>query len=663
MCGIAGVVSATRESDITEALVHHMCEQIVYRGPDDEGLYVADGAGLGMRRLSIIDLSGGHQPVFNEDRSAWVVFNGEIYNFPELRPELEKRGHRFYTKTDTEVIIHLYEEMGAECVQKLRGMFSLAIYDQTKRKLILARDRLGKKPLHYALLKDKLYFGSEIKSILAVAPELAEVNAQGLLEYLYYGYVPDPITAFTGIQKLAPGHLLEFEKGKIQIRQYWDLPEYNTHTPKSEEECLEELEHRLLEATRIRLISDVPLGAFLSGGTDSSTIVALMARASSGPVKTFSIGFTKDDFNEAEYARMVASKFGTDHYEMILEPNVVETVEHLTSSLEEPFGDSSMLPTYYVSQMARQHVTVALSGDGGDEIFAGYDRYRIHSNRRFFEYVPEWARKFFRDQVFPRLPNGMQGRGYSYNVTLPWRERYVDGLSFVPAFERTAPLLSDDFRQILLRSDDPQNVLLRYFAKAPARDPVSELLYVDSKTYLAGDILTKVDRMSMLNSLEVRAPMLDHKFIEWVTGLPPEWKLRGSTQKYILRKLAVRVGVPLEALNRPKQGFALPLVHWMRNELKDVLMILLEPRTLQRGYFEADGIRKLMNDHLYRGKELTGRIWRLLMFELWHRNFLEKFTKPAGLFSLPLVADSRRNAAVSPSASPPTMATVPGAGA
>jgi len=651
-------VSATRESDITEALVRHMCDQIIYRGPDDEGLYIADGAGLGMRRLSIIDLSGGHQPVFNEDRSAWVVFNGEIYNFPELRPELEKRGHHFYTRTDTEVIIHLYEEMGAECVQKLRGMFSLAIYDRTKRKLVLARDRLGKKPLHYALVKDKLYFGSEIKSILAVAPELAEVNAQGLLEYLYYGYVPDPLTAFTGIQKLAPGHLLEFEKGKIQIRQYWDLPRYNTHVPKSEEECVEELEHRLLEATRIRLISDVPLGAFLSGGTDSSTIVALMARASSAPVKTFSIGFTKNDFNEAEYARIVARKFGTDHHEMILEPDVVETVEHLTSSLEEPFGDSSMLPTYYISRMARQHVTVALSGDGGDEIFAGYDRYRIHSNRRFFEYFPDWGRKFFRDQIFPLLPKGMQGRGFSYNVSLPWRERYVDGLSFVPAFERTAPLLSDDFRQILRRSDDPQNVLLRYFAKAPARDPVSELLYVDTKTYLAGDILTKVDRMSMLNSLEVRAPMLDHEFIEWVTGLPPEWKLRGSSQKYILRKLAERVGVPGAALNRPKQGFSLPLVHWMRNELKDMLMILLEPRSLQRGYFEADGIRKLMNDHLYTGRDLTGRIWRLLMFELWHRNFLEKFTKPAGLFSLPLVADSRANAAVSPPVSPGTMATL-----
>jgi len=660
MCGIAGVVSATRESNITEALVHHMCEQIVYRGPDDEGLYVADGAGLGMRRLSIIDLSGGHQPVFNEDRSAWIVYNGEVYNFPELRPELEKRGHRFYTKTDTEVIIHLYEEMGADCVQKLRGMFALAIYDKKKRKLILARDRVGKKPLHYALLKDKLYFASEIKSILAVAPELAEINAQALLDYLYYGYVPDPLTAFTGIHKLPPGHLLEFEDGKIQIRQYWDLPAYNTHVPKSEDECLEELEHRLLEATRIRLISDVPLGAFLSGGIDSSTVVALMARASAGPVKTFSIGFTKDDFNEAKYARLVASKFGTDHHEMILEPNVVQTVEHLTSSLEEPFGDSSMLPTYYVSQMARKHVTVALSGDGGDELFAGYDRYRIHSSRRFFEYIPEWARRFYRERLFPLTPPSMKGRKFSYNVTLPWRERYVDGLSFVPAFERDAPLLSDEFRRVLRRSDNPENVMLRYFAKAPARDPVSELLYVDTKTYMVGDILTKVDRMSMLNSLEVRVPMLDHEFVEWVTGLPPEWKLRGSTQKYILRKLAERVGVPLEALNRPKQGFALPLVHWMRHELKDVVMTLLEPRSLQRGYFEASGIQLLMNDHLQRGRDVTARIWRLLMFELWHRNFLEKFTKPAGLFSQPLVADSRLSAPV-PSLSASTLAIAPSA--
>jgi len=645
MCGIAGVVSPTRESNITEALIRHMCDQIIYRGPDDEGIFIHEGAGLGMRRLSIIDLSGGHQPVFNEDRTAWIVFNGEIYNFPELRSELEGRGHRFYTKTDTEVIIHLYEEMGADCVKKLRGMFGLAIYDKVRRKLILARDRLGKKPLHYALHSGNLYFGSEMKSILAVAPELAEVNAQALLEYLYFGYVPDPITAFTGIHKLPPGHLLEFENGKISVRQYWDLPPYDTYFPKTEEECLEELERRLFEATRIRLISDVPLGAFLSGGVDSSTVVAMMARASSGPVKTFSIGFAKDDFNEADYARIVAKKFGTDHHEMILEPDVVQTVEHLTSSLEEPFGDSSMLPTYYVSQMARQHVTVALSGDGGDEVFAGYDRYRIHAGRRIFEHIPESARQFFRDQVFPRLPNRMPGRSFSYNVALPWQERYVDSLAFLPSFERShTPLLSHDFRQILNRSDDPSNVLRRYFAQALAKDPVAQLLYVDTKSYLAADILTKVDRMSMLNSLEVRVPILDHVFVEWVTGLPSQWKLRGNRQKYILRKLAERVGVPREVLDRPKQGFSLPLAHWMRNELKDMLMILLEPRTLNRGYFVAGGVRSLMDKHIPSAGTNRGRLWRLLMFELWHRNFLEKYIKPAGLFSLPVVADSRRQA-------------------
>ena len=648
MCGIAGVVSATRENNISESLVRHMCNQIVYRGPDDEGIYVADGAGLGMRRLSIIDLSGGHQPVFNEDHTAWVVFNGEIYNFPELRPELERRGHRFYTRTDTEVIIHLYEEMGVDCVKKLRGMFGLAIYDKDKRKLILARDRLGKKPLHYALQNGNLYFGSEIKSILAVVPELAEVNPQALLEYLYFGYVPDPITAFTGIQKLPPGHLLEFENGKINIRQYWDLPPYDTYFPKTEEECLEELDRRLFEATRIRLISDVPLGAFLSGGVDSSTVVAMMARASSGPVKTFSIGFRKDDFNEAHYARIVANRFGTDHHEMILEPDVVQTVEHLTSSIEEPFGDSSMLPTYYVSQMARQHVTVALSGDGGDEIFAGYDRYRIHAGRGIFEHVPEWARRVYRNQIFPHLPNGMPGRKFSYNVSLPWQERYVDGLSFVPAFERDMPLLSDDFRDVLRRSDDPLNVPRRYFTHSPATDPVSQILYVDTKTYMVADILTKVDRMSMLNSLEVRVPILDHELVEWAAGLASTWKLHGRRQKYILLKLAERVGVPREVLYRRKQGFALPLVHWMGHELKDMLMILLEPRSLDRGYFAAGGVRKIMDDHMVRGRTATGRLWRLLMFELWHRNFLEKYINPAGLFSLQVTADSRRKVASAP---------------
>src|SRR5882757_1194838 len=643
MCGIAGVVSATRESNITETLVRHMCDQIVHRGPDDEGILVQDGAGLGMRRLSIIDLVGGHQPVFNEDRTAWIVYNGEIYNFPELRAGLESRGHRFYTRTDTEVIIHLYEEMGADCVKKLRGMFGLAIYDKVARKLVLARDRLGKKPLHYAQLGDKLYFASEIKSILAVAPELAEVNAQGLLEYLNYGYVPDPITIFTGIHKLPAGHLLEFADGKINIRQYWDLPQYGTHSPKSEEECLEELEHRLFEATRIRLISDVPLGAFLSGGADSSTVVALMARASSSPVKTFSIGFKHDDFNEADFPRIGSRKFATDHHELILEPDVVGTVEHLTGSLEEPFGDSSMLPTYYVSEMARRHVTVALSGDGGDEMFAGYDRYATHAKRGAFEAIPEWARRFYRESVFPRLPRSMPGRRFSYNASLPWQERYIDGLSFLPAFERDFPILSHDLRDVLRHSVDPGIALRRAFAQAPARDPMSEILYVDTKTYLVGDILTKVDRMSMLNSLEVRVPILDHEFVEWVAALPAEWKRRGQESKYILRKLALRLGVPREVIYRQKRGFSLPLVHWMKNELKEMLGVLVDDRTLQRGYFDPNGVRRLMDEHLTGRRVLSQRLWRLLMFELWHRNFLEKFVRPAGLFTLPIVADSRRS--------------------
>lgn len=346
MCGIAGIVSPNSDERIDASVIHRMCDAIVHRGPDDEGLFVKNGTGLGMRRLSIIDVAGGHQPVFNEDKTIWVVFNGEIYNFPDLRAQLLQRGHKFYTHTDTEVLVHLYEDLGANFVTKLRGMFAFALYDERRRTLLMARDRLGKKPLHYALQGDRLFFASEIKSILTVAPELADVNQQALLQYLYFGYVPDPLTAFSAIHKLPPGHLLTFENGRIDVRQYWDLPTYGTTIPKSEEECLEEMETRLAEAVRVRLISDVPLGALLSGGTDSSTVVALMARASAKPVKTFAIGFRDAEFNEAQYARTVAQKFGTDHHELIVEPDVLQTIEELTSSLEEPFGDSSMLPTY-----------------------------------------------------------------------------------------------------------------------------------------------------------------------------------------------------------------------------------------------------------------------------------------------------------------------------
>jgi asparagine synthase (glutamine-hydrolysing) len=624
MCGIAGIVGAERDQRIDPIDVQRMCDTIVYRGPDDEGFYVQGHVGLGMRRLSIIDLSSGHQPIHNEDQTIWVVFNGEIYNFKELRSELELDGHRFYTNTDTEVIVHLYEKFGSDCIKKLRGMFAIAVWDAPNQRLLLARDRFGKKPLYYSLHKGRLLFGSEIKTLFAVAPELAEIAPQGVLDFFYFGYIPDPHTSFAGIKKLPPGHLLEFVAGDVRVREYWDLPEFGVRSPLSEEECLEELEHRLSEAVRIRLISDVPLGALLSGGVDSSTVVALMARASSKPVKTFSIGFAKQDFNELAYARVVAQKFGTDHHELVLEPNFEETLDTLTRSLEEPFADSSMLPTYFVSKMAREHVTVALAGDAGDELFGGYDRYQTTLSRRIFDVIPDSLGRFYRNHIYPRIPETVRGRKFAYNVTLPWRERYLDDISFLPALDRERSLFSDGFRHIAANCQNPLDIFRGYFDRAPATDALSQLLYLDTKTYLTGDILVKVDRMSMLCSLEVRAPFLDHVFAEWVAGLPAHWKLRSGKQKYILKKLAERVGVPREVLYRPKRGFSLPLVHWMRHELKEELTrLLLEPRTLQRGYFDPQALRNLLDEHFRGQRDRSSVLWGLLVFELWHRNFLE----------------------------------------
>ena len=601
-----------------------MCGTLVHRGPDDEGIYVNGRVGLGMRRLSIIDLVSGHQPIHNEDKTIWLVFNGEIYNFPQLRAELEQHGHGFYTNTDTEVIVHLYEELGADCVQKLRGMFAFALYDQRRQSLLLARDRLGIKPLHYAVMGGRLLFGSEIKALLAAAPELKEINRAGLLQFFYYGYIPDPHTAFARIQKLPPGHLLESGYGQLRARRYWDLPEYGTSEPSSEEECLEVLEQQLAEAVRIRLNSDVPLGALLSGGVDSSTVVALMARASSRPVKTFSIGFRNRDFNEANYARVVARRFATDHHELIVEPKIGETLQSLTRVLDEPFADSSILPTYYVSCLARQHVTVALSGDGGDELFAGYDRYLINLRRRFFDFIPTWAGRWYRNQVYPRLPSALRGRKFAYNISLPSRDRYLDGISYLPACARERALFSGEFLACADDCASPFQAYQDYFDNGPGRDPLSRLLYLDTKTYLPADILTKVDRMSMATSLEVRVPILDHIFVECVTRLPAHWKLRAGRSKYILKKLAERVGVPRSVLYRRKQGFALPLVHWMRQELKDeYAQVLLEPRTLQRGYFNGRAVRSLLDEHFRGRRDRSGEIWTLLIFELWHRNFLE----------------------------------------
>jgi asparagine synthase (glutamine-hydrolysing) len=623
MCGIAGMLGTERGCVADPEVLRRMCDVIAHRGPDDDGFYVNGPVGLGMRRLSIIDLSTGHQPIANEDETVWIVYNGEVYNFIELRDELRARGHVFRTNTDTEAIVHLYEEFGSDCVRRLRGMFAFAIYDSRNRSLLLARDRLGKKPLHYALDGDWLVFGSEIKSLLEAAPGLAEVNREGILNYFYFGYIPDPQSAFRKIQKLPPGHLLEYRNGRLDVKQYWDLPAYGTQESISEEECLEELERRLAEAVRMRLVSDVPLGAMLSGGVDSSIIVGLMAKATSRPVKTFTIGFDHSEFDETHYARKVATSFATEHHELILKPDVVGTLEKLTPGLEEPFADSSILPTYYVSRLAREHVTVALSGDGGDELFAGYERYTRLLRRSQLDYLPQWLGRLYREQIFHRTPS-FYGRRFLFNVSLPMRDRYIDSISHFPAWGRERELFSTDFLSWADSVESPLNLFRRYFDQAPANDFVSRLLYLDTKTYLPFDILTKVDRMSMATSLEVRVPMLDHVFLEWVTSLPVSFKLRNMTGKYILKKLAERIGVPAEVLHRPKRGFAMPLVHWMRHELKrDLVEILLEPRTLERGYYSKVALRRLVDEHTSGRRDRSHELWLLLMLELWHRNFLE----------------------------------------
>ena len=635
MCGIAGLVGRSDEQ-VSAGDVHRMCETIVHRGPDDEGMYARGPVGLGMRRLSIIDLSGGRQPIHNEDASVWVVFNGEIYNFPELRRELEARGHSFYTHSDTEVIVHLYEEMGAECFTKLRGMFAIALYDERKKSLLLGRDRLGKKPLYYAEHQGRLYFGSEIKAILAVAPELAQVDPEGVLQFFYFGYILDPLSSFKRIRKLPAGSWIEFKNGSLgAAQQYWDVPAYGTYHPANEEECLKELEAEMEEAVRIRLISDVPLGALLSGGVDSSIVVAMMARCSSSPVKTFSIAFNNEKFSEAEHARAVAQRFGTEHHELVVEADIEQTIQHLTGMLEEPFGDSSMIPTYHVSHMARQHVNVALSGDGGDELFAGYDRYLVAMNRQHFDRVPRWLGQAYRKHIHGLVPPSMYGRNFLWSGSLPPAERFLDSVSYLPGLHRERGLFSAEFLEAAQKLPDPWEQGRAWHEHGPGNDPLSRMLYLDTKSYLNGDILVKVDRMSMATSLEMRAPMLDHKFVEWAARLAGEWKFRNGTQKYILKKLAERIGVPREVIYRKKQGFQLPLVDWMRQGLKDDLLhILLEPRATQRGYFRPAAVRSLVEEHVSGRRTRTGAVWSLLMFELWHRNFLEArgySTQPVGM--------------------------------
>ncbi|PYS82036.1 MAG: asparagine synthase (glutamine-hydrolyzing) [Acidobacteria bacterium] len=629
MCGIAGFVnqrSAEKAHGPEEcaAVLDRMCRVIAHRGPDDQGMMVTkDGVALGMRRLSIIDLAGGHQPLSGCGGSATIVFNGEVYNFRELRRELEARGHRFATHSDTEAIVHAFEEYGEACVDHLRGMFVFAIWDERERRLFVARDRAGKKPLYYTVTpRGAFVFGSELKSLLEHDEVGREINAEALDAYLTLGYVPEPLSIFRDIHKLPPGHHLTFADGRVTIKSYWDFRYEPVKEARGEEEYIEELRGLLDEAVRIRLVADVPLGAFLSGGVDSSTVVGLMARHTNRPVKTFSIGFHEDSYNELKYARLAAERFGTEHVEFIVTPDICDIVDELVWHFDEPFADSSAIPTYMVSKLAREHVKVVLSGDGGDELFAGYTRYVTDSRRSGFARLPRFLRQGVMRPLSARLPHGARGRNYLHNVALDPVERYLDSVSVFTKLNRLS-LYTEDFRRLLPAGDLVALSFQGHAANVRTGEALDKLLYIDSKTYLPGDILTKVDRMSMAASLEARVPLLDHKLIEFVTRIPAALKMRGLETKHVFKR-AVRDLVPAEILDRPKQGFGVPIEQWINHQLRGRIRETLgETRARQRGYVEPRYVQTLLDEHERGRRDHSTQLWALFMLELWHRTFVD----------------------------------------
>jgi asparagine synthase (glutamine-hydrolysing) len=627
MCGIAGFVgsSVTPARGADADVLARMCGVIAHRGPDDQGTLVLDGAALGMRRLSIIDLAGGHQPLSGCDPSVQIVFNGEVYNFRELQRELEARGHAFKTRSDTEAVVHAFEEWGAACVEHLRGMFAFAVWDGRTRELFVARDRVGKKPLYYTVTGGgDFVFGSELKSLLEHPGVPTEASDEAVDAYLTLGYVPDPLSIFRGVWKLPPGHRLTFARGRVSVEAYWDFPVAADPAPRRAEDYLEELRALLDEAVRVRLVADVPLGAFLSGGVDSSAVVGLMARNTSRPVKTFSIGFREDSYDELRYARLAAQHFGTEHQEFVVTPDICAVVDELAWHFDEPFADSSAIPTYVVSKMAREHVKVVLSGDGGDELFAGYTRYAVERRRGGFARLPRVLRAGVMQPLGRKLPHGAWGRNFIHNVALDPLERYLEEVSVFTRLNRPA-LYTEEFRRRLGDDEGKAAALFRgHAAHAAGTGALGSLLYLDSKTYLPGDILTKVDRMSMAASLEARVPLLDHKLIEFVARIPPSLKMKGFETKHVFKQ-AVRGLVPDEILDRPKQGFGVPIQKWINDELRErVRGTLAEPRTLRRGYFEPAYVRRLVDEHARGRRDHSTSLWALFMFELWHRTFLDE---------------------------------------
>ena len=621
MCGIAGILDTRGQGDIDRDLLGRMNQSQFHRGPDEGGHHFEPGLGLAHRRLSIIDLSSGQQPMFNQDKSVCVVFNGEIYNFPALRKELEAEGYVFKSHCDTEVIVHGWSAWGEACVEKFRGMFAFAIWDRKQRSLFLARDRLGIKPLFYSLLPNgQFIFGSELK-VLKCHPELPKkMNPQAVEDYFALGYIPEPKTIYQNVYKLDPGHTLSIQQGQSELRssEYWDIP-FTPVAYSSEKDLEEELIHRLREAVDIRMVAEVPLGAFLSGGVDSSAVVAMMAGLQEKPVNTCSIGFDVKGYDESVYAQEVAVQFKTAHHVKIVDPNDFDLIDQLAGLYDEPYADSSALPTYRVCQLAKQRVTVALSGDGGDEHFAGYRRYCWHMNEeKLRSTLPLGIRKplfGILGHMYPKAdwaPRVLRAKTTFQALARSSVAAYLHGVSLTSAEQRSA--LFSDAMKSELQGYRVNEVFDRYARQSPTDDPLGLIQYIDMKTYLVGDILTKVDRASMAHSLEVRVPLLDHEFIEWVSGIPSTLKLKGQEGKHIL-KSALEPHLTKDILYRKKMGFSIPLAKWFRGPLKDKLYAsLFDGGLAETGMFDSSYLEKLFNQHQSGQRDNSASLWSLLMF-------------------------------------------------
>jgi len=606
-----------------------MNRALAHRGPDDAGTLVDGGVGLGARRLSIIDVEGGHQPVHNEDRSLWIVHNGEIYNHEKLHALLEKLGHRFYTRTDTEAVVHAYEEFGDECVKYLNGMFAFAIWDARRRRIFIARDRFGIKPLHYAVVGNSLVFGSELKSVLKHPGVDRSLDIVALNEYLSFEYVPTPRSIFKNVRKLPPGHTLVFSERGLEIAPYWDisLAKSERRPPVSWRDYQERLRQELRDAVRKEMVSDVPIGVLLSGGVDSSTVLAMMAEARPGDLESFAVGFEEKSFDESRFARRVAESFGSNHHELTVTSGMMaELVPRLMDFLDEPFADSSVVPTYFLSRFAREHVKVVLGGDGGDEMFAGYSTLQAH---RLIEYYERWVPFSLRARVVPRIIDALPVS--KDNISFYFKAKRFIGGRGVPLASRHHRWLGsftpDDKSELFvpeLRQDemDTYEVAYAHQRRCDADETMNQLLYMDQKLYLEGDILTKVDRASMACSLEVRVPLLNHRLAEYVAEVPHELKLRRFRTKFLLKK-AMEGILPRDILARPKKGFNVPVAYWINSSLKELVQDQLSAEKLKReGFFDPTYVQRLMKEHADGTRDHRKLLWTLLVFELWHEKYV-----------------------------------------